>query len=446
VKALEVSRYLTVSERSYEDAAGHRVKLVLGGRTGHFMAVPEAVGLSLARGVVPSDLNGLADALTDAEILVAGGEDELRSLTERNQRAADDEASLSFGLLPTANCNMGCAYCGQTHGGRMTPDRERAIIDRVTARIRRGSTRQVQVTWFGAEPMMGYPSLIRMSRALTREADEAGIAYTAKLITNGSLLTPENIVELYQVGRVAHLEITLDGPPEVHDAHRPLRGGGGSFHHITNAVRDALRGPGLEEIFVRFRTNVDVHNVEHVEEYLRCMRRLGFDDPRVDFDLHPVHRWSNDVSAIELPHSLYAAYETRWLITMLELGLNFVAIPTGSKKVVCKAVTRVSEMISNTGAVFSCSEHPLVPKHERDDAVGSVFDDPSTNRAPGRFAGFNQLIAEKRVPCGECPFLGVCGGACPKHWSEGVAPCPPYKYNIQARLDVAGALNRLRLL
>ena len=145
------------------------------------------------------------------------------------------------------------------------------------------------------------------------------------------------------------------------------------------------------------------------------------------------------------PHSLYAAHETRWLITMLELGLNFVAIPTGSKKVVCKAVTRVSEMISSTGTVFSCSEHPLVPQHERDDGVGSVFDDPSADRAPGRFAGFNQLIAEKQVPCGDCAFLGICGGACPKHWSEGVAPCPPYKYNIQARLDVAGALNRLRL-
>src|SRR5262249_20818850 len=147
--------------------------------------------------------------------------------------------------------------------------------------------------------------------------------------------------------------------------------GRGSFGQITEAVRDVLRRPGLEELFVRFRTNVDVHNAEHIDEYLRHMARLGFADPRVDFDIHPVDAWSNDVSGIELPHELFAAYETRWLITMLELGLHFMAIPTGTKRVVCKAVTRVSEMISSTGTVFSCSEHALVPKHERIDGVGS---------------------------------------------------------------------------
>ena len=82
--APKVSRYLTVSERSYENASGERVRLLLGGRTGHFMAVPEAVGLGLAEGVVPSDLNGLGEALTDAEILVPGDEDEA-AVADRSQ-------------------------------------------------------------------------------------------------------------------------------------------------------------------------------------------------------------------------------------------------------------------------------------------------------------------------------------------------------------------------
>jgi uncharacterized protein len=36
-------------------------------------------------------------------------------------------------------------------------------------------------------------------------------------------------------------------------------------------------------------------------------------------------------------------------------------------------------------------------------------------------------------------MFGLCGGACPKHWEEGVTPCPSYKFNIQDRLDIGAA-------
>src|SRR5262249_33228544 len=102
VTRAKVSRYLTVSRGSYEDAAGRKLKLVLGGRGGHLMSVPEAVGASLAESRVPEADDGLLQALAEAEVLVPAEEDEAGFVVQRNQAAAEDEANISFGLIPTS--------------------------------------------------------------------------------------------------------------------------------------------------------------------------------------------------------------------------------------------------------------------------------------------------------------------------------------------------------
>jgi uncharacterized protein len=40
-------------------------------------------------------------------------------------------------------------------------------------------------------------------------------------------------------------------------------------------------------------------------------------------------------------------------------------------------------------------------------------------------------------------MLPVCGGACPKQWHEGRAPCPSAKKNLGERLMLALALSQL---
>jgi hypothetical protein len=45
--------------------------------------------------------------------------------------------------------------------------------------------------------------------------------------------------------------------------------------------------------------------------------------------------------------------------------------------------------------------------------------------------------------CSRCPLLPVCGGACPKEWIEGRAPCPSSKRNIAQRLLLAAAFERM---
>jgi uncharacterized protein len=89
-------------------------------------------------------------------------------------------------------------------------------------------------------------------------------------------------------------------------------------------------------------------------------------------------------------------------------------------------VTPYAETIGANGKVFSCTEHPLVPKHEAKDTVGNLIDSPTEHRLEGRFDKFNAKDISK-LPCSSCLFIGLCGGACPKHWEENHPPCPSFK-------------------
>jgi uncharacterized protein len=89
------------------------------------------------------------------------------------------------------------------------------------------------------------------------------------------------------------------------------------------------------------------------------------------------------------------------------------------------------------GNVFNCTEVSQVPAYGEPNkfALGTV--DERTALAHVPFREFNDEIAKgEHSQCGACRMLPVCGGACPKQWSEGRVPCPPAKTNMPERLTL----------
>jgi len=61
-------------------------------------------------------------------------------------------------------------------------------------------------------------------------------------------------------------------------------------------------------------------------------------------------------------------------------------IPAQLRGPICPAVTRSAEVISSSGAIFSCTEHPLVPEHEQGDVLELVeHADHDRQRPAGRY-------------------------------------------------------------
>jgi uncharacterized protein len=442
----QVSRYLVISDRTYRDESGMRVRFLYGTRTAKLIAVPSQIADVMSNGTIPPLPGPLISVFRDAKIIVPA-DDELAQVLERNRQAAADRSVIQFILLPTSYCNMGCTYCGQEHvRGSLAADHRDRIRNRVLRAIRLPSTKIAKIDWFGAEPMMGYAVLRDLAKDFVRAADECAVTYKSTIVTNGSLLNARNIDVLIRYCGINQFDITLDGPAEIHDVHRPLKSGRGSFWKIVRTIRQAVDEQDYAHVGFDFRTNVDVHNEESLPKYIEIMASLGFAKPNVTFTLAPVRPWSNDVSAIEVSKQDFADRELGWMRRMQNAGLSFNVLPTVAKKVTCPAVRLSSELISGTGSIFSCTDHPLVPDSEQNRALGHVSQDNLPLFRPhGEFDEWHEDIRAGKSWCRSCVFLPTCGGACPKAWHEGNPPCPGYKLNIQGRFDLIAERCGLRI-
>lgn len=434
----KVSRYLVVSDGVYEDDGGVRVQMIYATRTAKLSFVVPAVADALRRGDVGAVPPSLVPGFRDAQVLVPDGQDELESVLVRNKTAWRDRSTVAFILLPTSYCNMGCTYCGQEHvRGGLSADHRDRVTARVLRAIRLETTRHVKVDWFGSEPMMGYAVLRSLATKFVAAAADHGATYSSTMVTNGSLLTERNLDVLIRQCGLGQFDITLDGPPEVHDVHRPLKSGKGSFDRIVRTVGAAVRNPDYEHVGFDFRTNVDINNCDTIDRYIDIMAEAGFARPNVTFTLARVRPWGNDVSAIELGREEFAERELGWVRRMQAYGLGVPVLPTVAKKITCPAVRSSGELISGTGNIFSCTDHPLVPDAEQNNALAHIGQDNlPLFRPEGEFDGWDDDIRAGVSGCRHCVFLPTCGGECPKAWHEGNPPCPSYKLNHQGRFDI----------
>ncbi|MEV0253782.1 radical SAM protein [Streptomyces sp. NPDC050732] len=444
---LAKSRYVIVSENTYTDAAGRRGRLVYNTATTRVSLLGQEAARQLEQSA-PDDMPpALADRLRGLGLLTElTPEQEMQDVVAAQKAAADDTADRAFVLLPTSYCNMGCDYCGQTHvRGGLTPDHRGHVVDRVLTAMAQPGTDRVEVRWFGGEPMMAYAVLLAMSKEFVAGSAATGTPYRATMTTNGALLTVRKTRRLYDDCALREVCITLDGPAEIHDEHRPLKSGQRSYQRILDLLRDLVaEADTFPELSVILRVNIDVRNRGHVSELMHDLAAAGMAHPMVTIDLHGVYAWSNDVSEVRLDREDLARQEVEWIREILGLGMNHAVLPRARAGKICPAVTRSQEVISSSGSVFSCTEHPLVDRHEREDVLTPVVDLPTPRLRPrGDYDDWHEKLSTSSVPCSGCAFLPVCGGSCPKHWSENDPPCPPFKTNLQGRMDVAAALNGL---
>jgi uncharacterized protein len=433
-----VSRYLTVSRDRFRDADGRDVRLIYATRTASIMAVSDSVATRLASGDVAELPDRVVDGLLRAKALVTPREHELSEVVAGLNRRSD-EGVRDFSLMPTSFCNMTCSYCGQEHqrGAQDGSVRDR-VVARVCAALTNPGTRAVRVVWFGGEPMLALRGIQEMSAVFLRVAQETGTQYGAQIVTNGSLLTHRTLKVLYDECAIREIEVTLDGPAAVHDARRTTRSGRPSFARTVQALRLAM-GDSFKELAVIVRMNIDRENEHAVPELIDHLAAQGLNHSRLRLSLMPVHSWGNDVSDVEMEPLRYAALETGWLAHARRLGIGFIELPRAVKQTTCIATNRHAELIDTAGKVYSCSEHPLVPR-DRDRTLLATVSQLGLGqlRPSGMFDDWSDDL-RGGAPCSRCPFLPVCGGSCPKLWREGAKPCPSFKYNVHERLALLAA-------
>lgn len=411
-------------------------------RTGKAFLVSKSIRAHLVQGAFNQLPVDVLEKLIEAKGIVSIDEDELTLIREENKQhiASASASSLYVVIQPSANCQLGCYYCGQKHTkdslSNGTVDR---IVDRVASKLKSGDYRRLHIGWFGAEPLMGLAQIRTLSAAFRKTTEELGIAYSSKVVTNGLSLKPQIYRELVQDLKVVSMEVTLDGTADSHDKHRYMKTGGKSFDLIYKNLCDIFNLPDYDQLCpISIRCNVDKNNWDDVSNLISKMASDGFQKKVSYFYTTGVYSWGqNDAHKGSLTKEDFAEKEIDWLIELMEAGFNPKVLPSRQKQV-CAAVNPDFEMYDAYGNVFNCTEVSYADSYVGTPYVLGTLIDPDNISQDRLLVNWNDEIAEEgRFPCNTCKMLPVCGGACPKSWHEDMRACPPAKFNIKEKLALA---------
>lgn len=297
-------------------------------------------------------------------------------------------------LVLTYDCNFDCVYCFQKKFRNKSRVKDEVVRGFINYIKKNSNGRKLRVTYFGGEPLLELRRIDEISRELKEEVD-----YSFSVVTNGSLLTPYVLDKLLSLG-LSHVQITLDGPKEVHDKRRFFVDGRGSFDVILENLKYAQ-----DKTNVVLRINIDINNLDEIEKLLEILREEGI--IKVRLDPHLVHEntfrheyWHNTLSKENEGKVLVKFWETA-----RELGFE---IPQEVFRLgICVAHIDEDIVVDPLGNIYPCwafTGNPLYIK-------GKLKEDGSVEWINNKLLGTKARYVWKGK-CDDCPYLPMCVGGC----------------------------------
>lgn len=377
--------------------------------------------------------------LIDNNVIVYKGIDEIKECLDENDLMIEDLRKLSFTIQPSANCQLGCIYCGQTHSNKkMEISTMDKILDRIQFLISKKGKKfygELSITWYGGEPLMAYKEILGFSKKLIKFANEKTLKYSADIITNGLSLKPDYLERLINDAKIYHYQITIDGLAKTHDKRRPTKGGEETFNVIMNNIVKATKNKIFidKDCRIALRINIDKNNYSEVPQLIKTIASLNL-QKYITLNFAAVVDWGgNEASKESLDKKDFAEMEIDWILEAIGCGFEIANfLPTRSP--VCMITNPVSEVYDAYGFITPCYEMNYTKMYENTaHIIGNLSNLENINlNSPLR--KWHQMLKENQYECTKCKYLPVCGGSCPKDWLKNEPPCPTYKYNLKDRM------------
>ena len=368
---------------------------------------------------------GMSDVLMKKGFIIEESIHENELLRAARYKACGDQGNLSLTILPSLKCNLRCLYCYQHRNSEsLSEEVERALLLFVRTRIRKGGN--LTIDWFGGEPLLHLDIIERLSRQFIDFCTALEAGYSASIITNGYLLNKENIEKLAAL-KVKYVQITLDGPQEIHDRRRPLAGS-----HPTFAVIMANLKEAVDRFNVNIRMNIDEENKHYIEPMIDILIHEGLEQ-KAGFYLgrtYPYTEACADISGQCLSDADFSLLGLETLMTLLKHGFAYTYWMPSSKDSVCTADKQNSFVIMPSGAVLNCWNDTATPGKE----VGHLLH-KMTDKMKENIREWAQCDPFLRADCLACQLLPICMGGCPFLFRvRGKSDCHPWKHNLNESL------------
>ncbi len=351
--------------------------------------------------------------------------DELEALASMGKCTCSNSGYVSLTIAPTMACNFDCPYCYEDNRpGKMEPSVQDEVISFAEKLIRHFNPERFLVTWYGGEPLLASDVVESLSTRLVDLAERNHSSYFSRMISNGYLLTEENVA-LMERCRISQLQTTLDGIGNDHDVTRHLAGGGGTFERIVSNLRD--RKLPFE---VRIRHNVHSANYDQIEPLKRFVEELAEKSGnRISYYPGIVHESTVAVNRGQMTRVV----EEEKRLCSLELSRN-LADYFGRDGVYCGSQILPYIGIDEAGRLYKCWEDMDKPNLSFGNVRTWDVKRPivSAENADNLTMYLNTAGPVPDEECRDCIWLPVCRGGCPQARLKGKRTCIHFKNDKDA--------------
>ena len=190
-------------------------------------------------------------------------------------------------------CNLNCSYCfasqGKYHGERalMSFEVGKRALDFLIENS--GSRRNLEVDFFGGEPLMNFDvvkRLVEYARSIEKEKNKN---FRFTLTTNG-VLVDDDVID-FANREMSNVVLSLDGRREVHDRYRVDYAGNGSWDKIVPKFQKFVAARGGKNYYMR---GTFTHANPDFLEDIKVMLDLGFSE----LSMEPVVAAEGDPAAL----------------------------------------------------------------------------------------------------------------------------------------------------
>jgi uncharacterized protein len=155
-----------------------------------------------------------------------------------------------LGLLPTRGCNLACRYCSFLTADDakrvMSLDMARDAVNWYMDAVSRAGLDHAEVHFFGGEPFCAEEVLDLAVHLARLRAAEIGCTIRFEGATNGVFGETRR---RWAADNLDTIVLSLDGPPEIHNRHRPYKGGQGSFEDVARTAQILFEG--ASDLYIR---------------------------------------------------------------------------------------------------------------------------------------------------------------------------------------------------
>jgi uncharacterized protein len=344
--------------------------------------------------------------MVEARMLIRDVFDELDYLGQKYNASRYNTKHFALVVVTSLGCNFDCPYCFEAkHPSIMQPEVEDAILQVLDDQL--PHIHSFSVNWFGGEPLVGKRPLLDLSDRFIERCDRNGVSYSATITTNGYLLDAATSSELRN-RRVLSAQVSLDGPPEVHDRMRPLSSGRGTFWSIVRNLHHAI-----EHLDVSVRINIDHENFPYAEQLLQILAGQGFAG-KLNVGLGQLIAVNDGAPSPSVSYNHgcfsnqeYARAEQEFQDLAAKYGFSSgrPPMPMGTP---CTAVRANELIVGSRGELYKCFESVGNPR----EIIGDIRHYSELNGRLQRWLKYDPLSDDE---CRGCIALPVCMGGCAHH-------------------------------